>query len=463
MQSAVYQKRYSILIAVLIPVMMGPIDASVVYMALPSLSEVFGVGAGLVGWVSMSYLMVLGSFMLVLGRFGDMFGFRRIFLLGITIFTITSALCGLSQGIGMLIAFRALQAVGAGMAMALAPAIITAIFPPNERGRAMGMIGMAVGLGLAIGPSLGGVLVDTWGWRSIFFINIPIGLVAYIWCYRVLPEKEKLERQEFDWAGAFLALTALGALLFFASRGQDYGWSLPVLLVGASAILLGILFIWHENRFSQPMLDLTLFSSRVFTAGNIAALFHFITQYIIVFITPFYLQQQLGYSPSAAGIIMTAFPLTVLVTSPLSGALSDKIGNRFLSIAGALFCAAGALYLSFAGSGMAPLDIAWRLSLFGLGTGMFQAPNNSAIMGSVPKRRLGIAGGVLATVRNVGMVFGIALASAVLAARHASHLIAGNPLAYLHAMQDAYLTAAVMSLICCFACFFVSSGGVKKG
>lgn len=449
--------KWRILMAVLVPVIMGPIDTSVVYVAFPRLSEVFHVGADLVGWVTISYLLVLSSFLLSFGRLGDMFGYRRMFLAGNALFTIASAVCGMAWGIGPLIAFRAIQAIGAGMTMALSPAIITATFPPRERGRALGLMGMVVALGLAIGPSLGGTLLDLWGWRAIFFINLPIGIAAHIACYKTLPEKEKLEKQKFDWPGAFLALISLASLLFFTSRGQHYGWSGLIMATGVVALVAGILFIKQELRTSQPMLELSLFRSHAFTAGNVAALFHFMTQYIIVFITPFYLQQQLGFPASKVGATMTAFPLTVLIAAPLSGALSDKIGNRILSAAGAVFCALGALSLSFAGPDFSPFDIAWRLSLFGLGTGMFQSPNNSAIMGAVPKNRLGIAGGVLSTTRNVGMVLGIAAGSAVLVVRQAAYLQAGSPLPRLPAMQDAYTTAAGLSLLSFVACIFVKA------
>jgi len=449
--------KWRILAALLIPVIMGPIDASVVYIAFPRLSEVFGVGAGLVGWVSMSYLLVLSSFMLSFGRLGDIYGFKRIFLAGTALFTISSVLCGMSWSIGALITLRAVQAIGAGMTMALSPAIITATFPPHERGRALGMLGMVVALGLAIGPSLGGLLLDLWSWRALFLINLPIGVIAFISCLKIVPEIEKQQKQKFDWPGAFLVLTGLASLLFFISRGQDYGWSPLILSFGAFALIAGTLFILQEKKAAQPMLDLGLFSSYVFSAGNIAALFHFMTQYIIIFITPFYLGQQLGYSASKMGATMTAFPLTVLIVAPISGILSDKIGNRFLSTAGAVFCALGALSLSYAGPAISTLDIAWRLSLFGLGTGMFQSPNSNAIMGSVPKMRLGIAGGVLATARNVGMVLGIAAGSGVLAMRQAAYLAAGASLPRLYAMQDAYLTAAAFSLLSFTACLFAKT------
>lgn len=451
------KSKWHILVAVLIPVLMGPIDASVVYVAFPTMSAVFNVSNETVGWVSMSYLLVLSSFLLSFGRLGDMFGFRRIFLAGNILFTVASLLCGLSWNIGALIAFRAIQGVGAGMTASLAPAIITSIFPPQERGKALGMIGMVVALGLATGPSLGGLLLDLWGWSTIFFVNIPIGIIAHFACFRMLPKKADLAAQRFDWPGASLALISLTSLLYFISRGQNHQWSGIIIPVGVVALITGVLFVVRERNTPEPMLELSLFRSRAFTAGNIAALFHFMTQYIVVYSTPFYLQQQLGFAPSKVGLTMTAFPLTVLLAAPLSGALSDKIGNRLLSSAGAIFCMAGALSLSVVSPNLHSWDMAWRLSLFGLGTGMFQSPNNSAIMGAVPRRFLGIAGGVLATTRNVGMVLGIAAGSAVLATRLAVYLGANYPLPHFLAMRDAYIIAALFSGLCFISCLWVKA------
>ncbi len=452
METHQYAGKWRVLAAVLLGSIMGPIDASVVYIALPAIAGVFGVDPTMVGWVSMAYLLVLGSFLLSFGRLGDMFGFKRLFLIGLLVFVVTSALCGLAPGLWVLVFLRALQAAGAGMMMAMAPAIITAAFPPQERGRALGMNGMAVALGLALGPSLGGLLVDTLGWRAIFYVNVPIGIAAYLWCRRILPAVRSEKRQSFDWPGVLLAFGGLGALLLFASRGEAAGWSWPILLLGGAALVLLGLFIAVENRTAEPMLDLKLFRNRVFSAGNGSALLNFMTQYVIVFLTPFFLQQVIGYSAARAGAIMTAFPLTVLVVAPLAGALSDQIGQRGLAFLGSLLCTFAAWALAGLNQQAAPLDVAWRLSVFGLGTGIFQSPNNSAVMGAVPKFRLGIAGGVLATTRNVGMVLGIALGGAVLAVRQAAHWQAGRTDAFLAGLQDAYLVAALLSLVGTLVC-----------
>jgi EmrB/QacA subfamily drug resistance transporter len=438
--------KWHILLALLTGVIMGPLDASIVYIALPSIAQHFNVDPQTVGWVSMSYLLVMGSFLLAFGRLGDMFGFRRLYLTGLLLFVTASAFCGLSPSLGWLISLRALQALGAGLTMAMAPAITTAAFPPEERGKALGITGMAVALGLALGPSIGGMLVEIYDWRLIFYVNIPIGIVAYFWCLKVLPDKLKEEQKIFDWQGAVLGFGALSTMLFFASRGQAVNWSWPVLLTGMMSLILLAGFVIVEKRVSDPMLDLNLFKNRVFSAGCSTSLLNFMTQYIIVFMTPFLLQEIMGYTVGQAGAIMTAFPLTVLVVAPVSGALSDKIGQRWLAFTGSLLCTLAAIALSNVERNASPLDVAWRLSLFGMGTGMFQSPITSAVMGSVPKFRLGIAAGVLSTTRNIGMVLGIAAGGAVLAVRQAFYSSRAD--AYQFGIRDAYLAAFLLSLAC---------------
>lgn len=438
--------KWHILLALLTGIIMGPLDASIVYIAMPSIAQYFSVDPQTVGWVSMSYLLVMGSFLLAFGRLGDMFGFRRLYLTGLLLFVTASAFCGLAPSLGWLISLRALQALGAGLTMAMAPAITTAAFPPEERGKALGITGMAVALGLALGPSIGGLLVELYDWRLIFYVNIPIGIVAFFWCLKVLPDKRREEQKKFDWQGAVLGFAALSTMLFFASRGQAVNWSWPVLLTGMISLILLAGFIIVEKRVSDPMLDLKLFKNRVFSAGCYTSLLNFMTQYIIVFMTPFLLQELMGYTAGQAGAMMTAFPLTVLVVAPISGALSDRIGQRGLAFTGSLLCTLAAIALSSLERYASPLDVAWRLSLFGMGTGMFQSPITSAVMGSVPKFRLGIAAGVLSTTRNIGMVLGIAAGGAVLAVRQAFY--SGQADAYLFGLKDAYMAAFLLSLIC---------------
>lgn len=440
-----YRGHWRVLAAVLVGSVMGPLDASIVYVSLPSIAQQFQVDPAAVGWVSMGYLLIMGGFLLSFGRLGDMLGFKRIYLAGLAVFTLASLACSLAGSLASLILFRAVQAVGAGMSLSMTPAIITDVFPPTERGRALGINGMVVAAGLALGPSLGGLLVDLAGWRSIFWVNLPIGLAASALAQRVLPARAGAAGAQFDWPGSLLGFFSLLCLLLFASQGQLFGGTSLALLLGALG--LAVWFVRWESRAPQPILDLSLFRRRWFSVGNAASLLNFVTQYIIVFLTPFLLQQEMGFKPGQAGALMTAFPLIVLVVAPVAGALSDRLGQRSLAVAGSCCCTAAAFGLSRFTPPAGPLEVACWLGLFGLGTGLFQSPNTSAVMGAVPPHRLGIASGVLATARNVGMVFGIALGGAILSAAPAGSVIYPGVSPFLYGIQAAYRAAAFISAL----------------
>lgn len=426
---------------------MGPIDGSVVNIALPTISSVFNANVSVVGWVPMAYMLVLGSLILTYGRLGDMFGFRRVFLTGVVVFTVSSAICASAPSIWILILFRALQAVGAGMFMAMGQAIVTSVFPAKERGRALGLNGMVVAVGLALGPSLGGLLLTVSSWRSIFWINIPIGLFAFLFARSVLPFAKDLKPQKFDVAGAGLGFLALSSLLLAGSYGGEFGWKSPLVYVLTVLFFAGTWgFVRWESRVSQPMLDLSLFRNKVFAAANFAALMNFIAQSATVFLVPFYLETVLRLTPEHTGLILTTSPLVTLVAAPLSGALSDKLGTRWLAFVGQSIVTLAFILLHTLNASSTGVDIAWRLAIFGLGVGMFQSPNNSAIMGNVPRNRLGIGSSVSATVRNVGMVLGIAVSSTVFTWQQASATgRADATAAFMAGLRAAYLVAAVLA------------------
>ncbi|NPV51930.1 MAG: MFS transporter [Firmicutes bacterium] len=463
--------RWRTLASVLAATVLGPIDASVVNIALPTLAATFKADMATIGWVSMAYLLMISSLLLLFGRLGDMIGYKRVLLTGIGVFTSASLFCGAAGNVYMLIGFRALQAVGAGMFMAVAPAIITAAFPAAERGRALGLNAMTVAVGLAFGPSLGGFLVNHVGWRSIFYINLPIGIASLILCNAFVPSPpgrtpgRAQSAQRFDVPGAALAFVGLISLLLFVSRSQIWGWtSTAAAITGVTACVSAVAFIWVESRVAEPMLHLSLFQSRTFFFANLASLMNYMAQYIVVFLTPFFLQEQLLLNPGQAGLLMSASPLVVLWVAPLSGAISDRFGTSWPAFVGASVSALSLALLSAMGTTnhpARPLDIAWRLAIFGLGTGIFQSPNNSAVMGAAPRQRLGIASGVLAMTRNVGMVLGVATASAVFSNRreiyfarlsrlgHALH--EAKAAAFVAGLRDAYAVGAILLMLAAVA------------
>jgi EmrB/QacA subfamily drug resistance transporter len=447
-----------VLAAMMLGGIMGPLDGSIVNVVLPTIAGFFEVEIATAQWVTMVYLLAISSLLLFYGRLGDIWGYKKIYLSGLGGFVIASALCGLSPSINWLIIFRVLQGLAAGMMMSVPYAIIVRAFPDAERGRALGINAIMVALGLAIGPSLGGFITAHLGWRFVFYINVPIGIAAVIWGSRVIPE-EKGEPGKLDIPGAALAFFALLSLLLAVNRLHKW----DTFSIGCAGIfaLCAVGFIFREKNTNQPMLRLSLFSNRLFSLANLAALLNFMSQYVLVFLTPFYLQRALDYPSDKVGLVMTSFPLVVLAVAPFAGSLSDRIGSRFLSCAGAAICALSLVLLSqllTAGSyQVTALSVAWRLGLFGLGTGMFQSPNNSVVMGNAPKPYLGTASGILATMRNVGMVLGVATAGAVLYSFVPAEVLAQPYLdasqvaLFMSGLRYAYIAGAVLTGIASIA------------
>jgi EmrB/QacA subfamily drug resistance transporter len=407
--------KWAILAAVMLGSIMGPLDGSIVNTVLPAITEHFGTQISVAQWVPTVYLLTISCLILLYGRLGDMIGYRTVYLSGLTAFTLTSILCGLSQSIWMLIAFRALQGLAAGMMMSVGYAIVTTAFPPQERGKAMGIYAISIAVGLGLGPTLGGLIAQNLSWRFVFFINVPIGITAVFWGYRIIPQSIRKAGQRLDIWGAAAAFVMLISVLLYANQGEDWGWTAPVSLGLLGVTLVsGALFIWVERRSPQPMLNLSLFANRVFAFANLSALLNFVATYAVVFLTPFYLRIVLHYDVLKIGLVMAASPVATLVVAPFSGAISDRVGSRPLAVCGLCLSAAALVLLSRLQADSGAFDVAWRLAVAGMGAGLFQSPNNSAVMGSVPMPYLGIASGTLAAMRNVGMVLGIAVAGAVL-------------------------------------------------
>jgi EmrB/QacA subfamily drug resistance transporter len=435
---------------------MGPIDASIVNIILPTITQFFGVPISTAQWVPMIYLLTMSSLLLFYGRLGDILGYKKIYLSGLAGFIITSGLCGLSSTIYWLILFRALQGLTAGMMASVPFAIITRSFPPEDRGKALGINAISMSIGLAIGPSLGGLVASLSSWRLVFLINIPIGIAGLLWAHHFLPEL-KGQPGKIDSLGALAALISLFSFFLFINRLQRLGLNYTVAIFLLVAIMAGISFLWIENRSAQPMVNLNLFGNVTFSFANISAVLNFLSQYVMVFLTPFYLQRVLLYNPKEVGLTMTSFPLAVMAVAPLSGTLSDQIGTKAPAFFGAGLCAVSLFLMSHLEASASSLDIVWRLALFGLGTGIFQSPNNSAAMGSSPRPYLGISSGILATGRNLGMVLGIATAGAVLYAFAPSSVLQKATLKpsevqfFLSGLKYAYIVGGVATLLAAFS------------
>ncbi len=460
-----HRNKWMILSAVMLGVIMGPIDGSIVNVVLPTIASHFQTDYALVQWVPTIYLLAICSFILVYGRLGDMFGYKRIFLNGLACFAGASLLCGLSRNIWMLIIFRAVQGLTVAMQMALGMAIVTSAFHPRERGKAIGIYATAIALGLMLGPVLGGVVAQYLNWRFVFFINVPIGIIAFLWGVRIIPPGEKKSGQRLDMAGAALAFAFLFSIMLYGNRGETLGWfsgwGLVLLLC---AIALGWLFIHVEQRVAQPILNFKIFSNRRFSLACLSSMLNFMGLYTVVFLTPWYLADALHKNVFTVGMVMMAFALLTFFIGPLSGMLSDRIGYRGLGIAGMLIHATGLVLLSRLGATEDNLDVAWRLAVCGFGAGMFQSPINSAVMGSAPEQFRGIASSLLAVMRNTGMAFGIAVSGAVVynlapfTTRGQAGPFSGAHLdIFINGLHWSYLTGALFSMLSATAVFFAKS------
>jgi EmrB/QacA subfamily drug resistance transporter len=408
-------KKWWVLIAVGVSTFMTALDTSVVNIVLPVLNQDLHTSVATIEWIVIIYLLLVSGLLLSFGRLGDLHGHRRIFLTGFVIFVGSSMACGLAASAGWLIAFRGFQAIGAAMLAANSPAILTKSFPNNQRGLALGMQATMTYLGLTVGPTLGGWLTVQYSWRAVFFINVPVGFLALFISFLFVPrDSGHPATEKFDLRGAALFMAGLIALLLGLNRGESWGWTSPAILalLLVAVVLLGI-FLVTELRVTNPVLDLSLFHRRIFSAAVASAILNYICVYSILFLMPFYLLQGRLLSPDKAGLLLSAQPLVMAIIAPVSGFFSDKIGSRILGTVGMFILAIGLfLFASLKGTSSA-LMIILDLAVAGLGIGIFISPNNSALMGAAPRNRQGIAAGILATARSVGMVLGIGLAGAI--------------------------------------------------
>jgi EmrB/QacA subfamily drug resistance transporter len=398
--------------------LMAAIDSTIVILALPDMMVKLHADLVEMVWVIMAYILMSSVCLLTFGRIADMFGRVRMYNLGFVIFTVGSALCGLSQSAAQLIAFRLVQGAGAAFMMVNSPAIIAEVFPPNQRGRALGINGVTWAIGGIAGPLLGGLILAAANWRWIFFINVPIGILGTVWGYLALKEMSTRNKAErFDLGGAAMFSVGLVALLFALTLGIQLSWtSLPILsLFVLSAVMLAI-FLIREWRVANPMLDLSLFKNRVYSFSVVSAMLQSLAMFAVNFLIVFYFQGVRGYSPLTAALFLIPLSIMGAVMGPLSGLLADHIGARLPATVGLLLQGVGLVWFVLRLSPTTSYgSIAVGLVLVGLGGGLFFSPNTSAAMNGAPSHRLGIASGTLATFRQTGMVTSFALALAVAA------------------------------------------------
>lgn len=413
--------KWIILTLVLVGVFMAMIDSSIVNVALPVLVTDLNTDFSGVQWVPLAYMITVTCSMMLVGRLGDTWGKRRLYSLGFIVFTFASAACGLARSLPMLLGARVVQGVGGAVIMALGPAILVEAFPPRERGRALGFTGTVISLGIILGPTLGGLILSSTHWGWIFYVNLPFGIAGAVMALRVVSSTRPERAPRFDFAGASALTVALLCILLALTAGQRpsvsslTAWSM--MLVGVLAL---VTFVLLELNRPEPLVDLRLFSSSVFSNNLAASFLNFMALAGMVVLMPFYLQVVLGQEPRSAGLLLATMPLVLGLVAPLAGGLADKVGASRVAAAGLMVFAAALVGLQRLSEHTTALGFILCYGPIGLGIGLFQSPNNSAILGAAPRERMGVASGLLAVARTLGQTTGIALLTAFWAFRVAA-------------------------------------------
>jgi EmrB/QacA subfamily drug resistance transporter len=384
-----------------------PFDVSAVNIALPTISQDLSMNAIQLSWVSTAYLLASAVFLVPFGRIADISGRKKIFTYGIGLFTLASLAVSFSTSSQMLIFLRVIQGIGGAMTTATLVAILASTFPSGERGKVLGINSAAIYVGLTVGPFLGGLITQYVGWRSIFLINVPLGIITVLLIiWRLKAEWHEAEGERFDATGSVIYGLALISIIYGVTI-------LPTTLgliftIGGGVGLLA--FIWYEGRRQSPVLDLRLFrNNRIFVFSNMAALINYMSVAAVGFLLSLFLQYIDGLTPQIAGLILLCQPIVQATLSPIAGRLSDRLEPRIISSAGMVVTAASLFLLSLIGPGTSSLMIVANLALLGVGLALFVSPNTNAIMGSVAQKSLGVASGTLGTMRQVGQTLGMGI------------------------------------------------------
>jgi EmrB/QacA subfamily drug resistance transporter len=442
---------------------MTTLDSSIVNIGLPSIASTFHTGvSGATEWIIIGYLVVIAAVLLTFGRLADMIGRKPIFLIGLVVFILGSALSGLAPSLLLLILARLFQGIGGGLIFAVNVAMITSTFPSNERGLALGLNAVVVSLGVAAGPTFGGIITQYLSWRWIFYVNVPVCilvLLAALYFYR--EQRPQWQHKRFDPLGAAVLAIGLASLTLGLSFGQEWGWFSTGTLaaLGISVVMLSA-GVYVEAHVEHPILNLSLVSNRVFAFANISFILCMMALFAPGFLLPFYFEELRGFSTIQTGMMLTPLPLTIAVVAPLSGSLADRLGSRWLSPLGLAIACFGLFLLSQINAQSSSWDIIWRLAVTGTGQGLFMSPNTRTMMGAAPQEAQGEASGLLATGRVIGQSMSVALSGTVFAALGgatagallSSPHVHSLPLTSLSGLQHTFVSSFHAALLVCAAC-----------
>ncbi len=431
--------KSAILFSVCMAHFINPFMMSAVGVALPVMGREFSASAVQLGLIETSFMLSMAIFLLVMGRLGDIYGRRKVFQLGLLLFAFAGGLISQANSIEMVIALRFLQGIGGAMVNATTMAILVAVFAPAERGKALGIAIASVYAGISCGPFLGGFLIELLGWRSLFYLMVPLGLLTYgVTRFKIKDEWADSAGEPFDWKGALAYAPSILLLVYSVTHLKEGGLIWGLLILANMGL---VLFLLIESRAPYPMLEIRLFlENRVFALSNLAALFNYAGTFGVTFFLSLYLQDVKGMGPQQAGTILIVQPIVQTIFSPLFGRLSDRIPAAYVATSGMALCAVGLAVATGLSADSSLSMILLLLVLLGLGFALFSAPNVSMIMGSVAPRYLGVASGLSASMRTMGMLTSMMIITLIF-----SYLMQGQPVTL--ATQPAFLDSMRMALL----------------
>lgn len=456
-----HNNMWLILIATCLFTFMSTLDGSIVNIAMPTMSKDLAISMNEAEWIVSVYMITICCLLIFWGRISDTIGKIKIFKIGTLIFIMGSLFCGISSTLEMLLISRIIQATGASMTMATNYGIITENFPPEMRGRSLGVLGSFVSLGSIAGPGIGGVIIQKYTWHYIFLINIPIGIFAFVLGYFVFPKSKKKDIPlNLDYLGFILFDMFIISLFMGIFIGQVIGFTkLSIIILFIIAVCSFVGFIFREKRAKNPLIDLTIFNNKSFSVGLTCAVLIFSSNLFMNTLLPFYLQDTLKLSSLVSGFILMCVPIAMVIVAPISGALSDKIGAEGLTFLGLFIVSVSQLLFILIGLKTTISYLVILTLLAGTGVALFQSPNNSIIMSSVEHNHLGIAGSINSLARNIGMVTGLSLSTTILyssmtqkAGYKVNGYINGRDDLFLYGMHIAFL----VSFSLCFIAFIIT-------
>lgn len=457
------ETRRWVLLGAVLATLMSSLDTSVVNIALPTIIKDMHTSFESAQWIVLGYMLVVTSLIVGVGRLGDLWGKKGLYLAGLAFFTLASLCCGAAPNVAVLVGMRTVQGLGAAIMMALSFAIVSDVYPKKEFGYAVGVLSAMVSFGIALGPALGGILVGTIGWPAIFYVNIPLGIVASITILRFLPTlPPKPEKHRFDWLGTVGLVGILICYVLAMTEAESLSFRSPLVLTLLAGAIVGLgLFLWVERRAAEPLLPLKLFNNLLLSASLFISILVYAIMMTASLVLPFFLDEAAHFSLIVSGLLMAAGPLVTALFSVPAGWLANRIGSRVTMIIGLLLMALGCLFMSTLTVEAGIAGFVARLAMINLGLALFQTPNNGAVMETAVASQRGVVSGLLALSRTLGLTTGAAVMGSVFAelvilATHSSvGKVTTSPVSITIGVQGIFLISAVIATTSLILAIFV--------